>query len=139
PLTVSTLVVNLWVTPRLMRAMPAATLVAGGGVVAALGLIWLAVTGGVDFVVGVLAPSLVVGIGGGLLNTPLATIVTTGVRPEEAGAASGLMNTAKQFGGAIGLAAASTAASAAGGDAAPFALMAGALAVAVVLAGLLRR
>ncbi|WP_374206176.1 hypothetical protein [Gordonia zhenghanii] len=53
-----------------------------------------------------MVPSLMIEIGGGLMNTPLATLVTRGVRPEHAGAASGLMNTAKQFGGAIGLAAA---------------------------------
>ncbi|RNL84749.1 hypothetical protein [Halostreptopolyspora alba] len=52
-----------------------------------------------------LGPALLIGVGGGLLNTPLATVVTSGVDTENAGAASGLMNTSKQFGGAVGIAA----------------------------------
>jgi hypothetical protein len=46
--------------------------------------------------------------GGGLLITPLTAMVTAGVRESEAGAASGLMNTTKQVGGALGLAALAT-------------------------------
>src|SRR5699024_5333969 len=82
-----------------------------------------------------LVPTVVVGIGGGLMNTPLATLVTTGVRPEYAGAASGLMNTAKQFGGAIGLAAAITAAAIVGTDRAAFVLMAVALLTVIAAVG----
>ncbi|WP_193083608.1 hypothetical protein [Brevibacterium aurantiacum] len=42
------------------------------------------------------------------MNTPFATLVNTGVTPEHTGAAPGLMNTAKQFGGALGPAVATT-------------------------------
>ena len=52
-----------------------------------------------------LDPVVVVAVGGGLLNTPLTAAVTTGVTSAEAGAASGLMNTTKQVGAGIGLAA----------------------------------
>ena len=138
PLTACTLAANLWVTPRLMGRHPPRVLVVAGVALAAPGLLWLAVvdTGHVGLTV--LAPSVAIGLGGGLMNTPLATIVTTGVRPEHAGAASGLMNTAKQFGGAVGLAVMSTAAGFAGTDAAAFGLMALTLVLAGVLAAALR-
>ncbi|WP_375003788.1 MFS transporter [Aeromicrobium sp. CTD01-1L150] len=137
PLTVSMLAVNLWITPRLItRHAPRVLVVVGAGV-AAPGLLWLAALDPDAFVLAILVPSVVIGVGGGLMNTPLATLVTTGVLPEHAGAASGLMNTAKQFGGAIGLAAASTAAAVTGTDQAAFVLMGIALlAVIVVAAGI---
>ncbi|TCP51839.1 MFS transporter [Tamaricihabitans halophyticus] len=127
PLTASMLAVNLVVTPRLMKRYACSSLIALGVVIAVPGLLLLTVLGHGSFALAILVPSVVLGIGGGLLNTPLATLVTTGVRAEHAGAASGLMNTAKQFGGAIGLAAATTVAGAAGTDRAAFALMAVAL------------
>ncbi|TWF95141.1 MFS transporter [Saccharopolyspora dendranthemae] len=133
PLTVSTLVVNLWLTPRLMRTTEARSLIVAGVVIAVPGLLWLAVVDRGPFALAVLVPTVVIGIGGGLLNTPLATLVTAGVRPEHAGAASGLMNTAKQFGGAIGLATATTTAAITGTDSAAFVLMAAAL-LAVIAA-----
>jgi len=123
PLTASMLAVNLWATPRLMQRHAPRVLIVVGALVTIPGLLWLAVLDPGPFALTILAPSVVIGIGGGLMNTPLATLVTTGVRPEHAGAASGLMNTAKQFGGAIGLAAASTAATVAGTDQAAFVLM----------------
>ncbi|MEV2277089.1 MFS transporter [Nocardiopsis sp. NPDC049922] len=125
PLTLAMLVVNTWVTPRLMTGVPPRTLVVLGAATAALGLVWQAFAGGGSYVVTVLGPSTVIGVGGGLLNTPLATMVTTGVAADEAGAASGLMNTAKQFGGALGLAAATAATTLAGTDRAAFLLMGG--------------
>ncbi|GAA4985413.1 hypothetical protein HD597_004138 [Nonomuraea thailandensis] len=48
---------------------------------------------------------MLISLGAGLLNAPLTVTVTSGVAPGEAGAASGLMSTAKQIGGALGLAA----------------------------------
>ncbi|MFR9727799.1 MFS transporter [Saccharopolyspora sp. MS10] len=127
PLTASMLVVNLWLTPRLMKRSTPRSLIVAGALITAPGLIWLTVLDDGPFALTVLVPTVVVGIGGGLMSAPLATLVTTGVRAEHAGAASGLMNTAKQFGGAIGLAAATTAAAITGTDGAAFLLMAVAL------------
>lgn len=134
PLTASMLAVNLWITPRLMKRHALRSLIVIGVVIAVSGLFWLTALDHGPFVRTILVPSVVIGIGGGLMNTPLATLVTTGVRPEHAGAASGLMNTAKQFGGAIGLAAATTAAAIAGTDRAAFVLMAAALLVVIAVA-----
>ncbi|WP_116248032.1 MFS transporter [Nocardiopsis sp. FIRDI 009] len=140
PLTLTVLVVNTWVTPRLMARVPSRALVALGAATASAGLLWQAFAIGEGYVLTLLGPSVVIGVGGGLLNTPLATVVTAGVPAHEAGAASGLMNTAKQFGGALGLAAASAATALAGTDRAAFLLMGGLVGtVALLAAGLPRR
>jgi EmrB/QacA subfamily drug resistance transporter len=52
----------------------------------------------------VLGPSLLAGIGLGLSFVPVTIAAVTGTRPHEAGLASGLVNTAQQVGGALGLA-----------------------------------
>ncbi len=51
-----------------------------------------------------LAPSLLVAIGIGLAMVPATISAVAGVAPQEAGLASGLINTARLFGGALGLA-----------------------------------
>src|SRR5690625_7822823 len=90
PLTASMLVVNLWFTPRLMKRHAPRALIAAGVVVAVPGLLWLTVVDGGSFAVAVLVPTLMTGIGGGLMNKPLATPVTTRVRPEHHGPLSAL-------------------------------------------------
>ncbi|WP_242884948.1 MFS transporter [Actinomadura litoris] len=105
PHTLLTIVVGLHLTPRLMRRAPNRTLVAAGALVAASGFLWQsALTEGSGYAAGVLGPAVLISLGGGLLNTPLTAAVTSGVPAGDAGAASGLMNTAKQVGGALGLA-----------------------------------
>ena len=52
-----------------------------------------------------LLPTMVLfGIGGGMSFPALVTLAMAGVRPQEAGVASGLVNTTAQVGGALGLA-----------------------------------
>jgi hypothetical protein len=53
-------------------------------------------------------PSWMITLGLGLSFTPLAYAATAGVAPREAGLASGLVNTSRQIGGAVGLAALAT-------------------------------
>lgn len=122
PLTVTMLAVSAWGAPRLLRRFSLRAVAASGALVAAAGFAAQAAALGSGDLAVLLAPSLLIGIGGGLLNTPLATAVTSGVERADAGAASGLMNTSKQFGGAIGLAAL-TALPAAGGYHAAFIAM----------------
>ena len=52
----------------------------------------------------VLAPSLLVATGIGLAFVPVTICAVAGVAPHEAGLASGLVNTSRLFGGALGLA-----------------------------------
>lgn len=105
PHTLLTMIVGLRVTPRLMQRVDDRTLVIAGALTAACGFAWQsAITAESTYLTGVLGPAILISIGGGLLNTPLTTTVTSGVAGQDAGAASGLMNTAKQVGGALGLA-----------------------------------
>jgi hypothetical protein len=70
------------------------------------GLLWFSqvpASGG-TFAGDVLGPSLLAGIGLGLSFVPVTIAAVTGIRPHEAGLASGLVNTAQQVGGALGLA-----------------------------------
>ena len=72
----------------------------------AAGLFWFSRvpgTGG-TFAGDVLGPSLLAAIGLGLSFVPVTIAAVTGTRPHEAGLASGLVNTAQQVGGALGLA-----------------------------------
>ena len=57
-----------------------------------------------DYVTHVLPTMVLFGIGGGLGFPALMTIAMAGVRPADAGLASGLVNTTAQVGGALGLA-----------------------------------
>jgi MFS family permease len=52
----------------------------------------------------ILAPSLLVAIGIGLAFVPATIAAVAGVAPDEAGLASGLVNTSRMVGGAVGLA-----------------------------------
>jgi EmrB/QacA subfamily drug resistance transporter len=81
------------------------TLIAGLLLVAA-GLVWLSQVSapGGSYVGDVLFPSLLTAWGLGLAFVPVTIAAVTGTRPDEAGLASGLINTAQQVGGALGLA-----------------------------------
>jgi MFS family permease len=71
--------------------------------VAGLALLACAPAGG-TFVPDVLPGSVLLGMGAGIALTPVLLAATSSVRPEEAGLASGLVNTAFMLGGALGLA-----------------------------------
>jgi MFS family permease len=59
--------------------------------------------------VGDLLPGfLIIGVGIGFSFVPISIAALAGVKPSEAGLASGLINTSQQIGGALGIAALST-------------------------------
>ncbi|WP_324192971.1 MFS transporter [Nocardia cyriacigeorgica] len=139
PHTLVTIAVGTQVTPWLMRRVEARVLIAGGALLAAAGFAWQAQLGpDSTYLTGILGPALVFSIGAGLLNTPLTAAVTAGVPAADAGAASGLMNTTKQVGAALGLAAliTATAGPVPGYDRAFWLIAVAAIAVAAVAAGL---
>jgi hypothetical protein len=69
------------------------------------GLFWFSkVRTGGSFAGDVLGPSLLAAVGLGLSFVPVTIAAVSGTRPHEAGLASGLINTAQQVGGALGLA-----------------------------------
>jgi EmrB/QacA subfamily drug resistance transporter len=80
------------------------TLIAGLLFIAA-GLLWFSrVRPGGSFTADVLGPSLLAAIGLGFSFVPVTIAAVTGIKPTEAGLASGLINTSQQVGGALGLA-----------------------------------
>jgi EmrB/QacA subfamily drug resistance transporter len=70
------------------------------------GLFWFSLlpTHGAHFYSDILGPSLLAAIGLGLSFVPVTIAAVTGIKPGEAGLASGLINTSQQVGGALGLA-----------------------------------
>jgi hypothetical protein len=69
----------------------------------AAGMAWVDLSAGIDSTWLTFLPGLVVaGIGVGCTFAPMATVAMRNVRPQRAGAASGVLNTTRQVGGAIG-------------------------------------
>jgi EmrB/QacA subfamily drug resistance transporter len=70
------------------------------------GLVWFAQVDahGGTYVGDVLFPSLLAAVGLGLAFVPVTIAAVTGIRPDQSGLASGLVNTSQQVGGALGLA-----------------------------------
>ena len=76
-----------------------------GLLVAAGGLLWFAqVSPGGSFMADILGPSIVTGFGLAFAFVAGTIAATSGVSGEQAGLASGLVNTSQQIGGALGLA-----------------------------------
>jgi EmrB/QacA subfamily drug resistance transporter len=77
-----------------------------GPAVSAAGLIWLATTlrAGDAYLPHVFGPLVLFGLGLGLSFVPMTLAATQGVPIQQAGLASGLINTTRQMGGAVGLA-----------------------------------
>ncbi|MER6942685.1 MFS transporter [Nonomuraea sp. NPDC000554] len=85
------------------------TLLVIGGLLTATGLAWLGlISPDGAFATDVLGPSIVTSIGFGLCLGPVVSIATTGVAPRETGTASGLLNSSRQIGASLGLAALGT-------------------------------
>ncbi len=76
-----------------------------GGIIAAAGLFWLAALP-IDgrFLPHLLGPTLLVGCGLGLMIATAVHAAIAGIPPAETGLASGLLNTTRQLGGALGIA-----------------------------------
>jgi EmrB/QacA subfamily drug resistance transporter len=84
-------------------------ILAAGMLCVALGLAWFSrISADGGFLADILGPSLLaaVGLGFGFVTSTIAAV--SGVKPQEQGLASGLINTSQQIGGALGLAVLST-------------------------------
>ena len=109
PFPVVLIAVNLIVARFLVTRVGVRPMLLIGPLLSGIGFAWLSrlsETG--NYWSNMLAPSLVVSVGMGLLFVPLTLMVVSHVDNREQGAASGLLNTAQQIGGAIGLAAIGT-------------------------------
>ncbi|WP_406860634.1 MFS transporter [Streptomyces sp. HUAS MG47] len=95
--------------PRLMPVVGARNLAVLGALIAAAGFGWQStMTADGSFLGTILGPGILMMIGMGLTITPLASLATSGAAPDEAGLVSGLVNTSRTMGGALGLATLST-------------------------------
>jgi predicted MFS family arabinose efflux permease len=104
PMTLVNFVVAL-ANPRLGARVPNGVLLAGGTAVTLAGMAWLSRAGiGDAYLSSVALPMVLIGAGQGLAFAPLTNAGIAGVAPADAGAASGLVNTAHQLGTALGLA-----------------------------------
>ncbi|MFG2641577.1 MFS transporter [Streptomyces sp. NPDC048370] len=106
-------IVGSKLAPRLMPTTGARNLAVIGALVAATGFGWQStMTADGTFLTTILGPGILMMAGIGLLTTPLATLATSSAAPADAGLVSGLVNTSRTMGGALGLAVLSTVAAA---------------------------
>jgi EmrB/QacA subfamily drug resistance transporter len=107
--TTATIVVVAIIGQALVtRIGPRVVLTAGLLLVSLASFLYARLPVGGGYVADLLPPFLIAGVGLGLTFVPIQIAALTGVRPAEAGAASGMINTSQQIGGAIGLAAITT-------------------------------
>jgi EmrB/QacA subfamily drug resistance transporter len=92
------------VVPRVTERIGNDRLLIGGLALDLVGMTWLSRLGiGTPYFPGIAVPLVLMGVGMGLALTPLTAAGIAGVKPDDAGAASGLVNTAHQLGGSLGL------------------------------------
>jgi hypothetical protein len=107
-----------------------AMLLAGLGLVVAGLALFVRMPVGASYLVDVLPPMLLVGVGMGLAFPALMTLGMSGATPSDAGLVSGVMSTTQQVGGSLGLAMLATLASSRAGS-----LLAGGQGAAAALTG----
>jgi len=104
PMSLVQLTVSLSV-PRLTARFGNAALVTTGLVIATAAMGWITqIRPDSSFMVGTAGPLILLGIGQGIAFGPLTAAGIAGARTEDAGAASGLVNTAHQLGSTLGVA-----------------------------------
>jgi EmrB/QacA subfamily drug resistance transporter len=112
PMTV-TIIVGSTIVARLTARRGAKPLLVLGMTLEAIGLLLFSrVSADGSYLSDVLAPSLITAAGLGIAFVPVTIAAMAGVAPAEAGLASGLVNTSRQMGGALGLAILATVATA---------------------------
>ncbi|WP_433234548.1 MFS transporter [Actinomadura nitritigenes] len=103
PLSLGIVVAARGIAPLVPKVGPRPLLVAGL-LLSAAGLAWLSGAGaGADFLADLFGPTLVLGIGQGLVSASMTVAGTSEVGYREQGLVSGLLNTSRQVGGALGL------------------------------------
>jgi EmrB/QacA subfamily drug resistance transporter len=109
PLTL-TVVVAINISTRLVPRLGPKPLLVIGGLLAAAGFAWFgALDADGSFRTDLLGPSVLTGLGMGLSFVPLTGAAVDGLPRHEAGMASAVLNSSRQIGGALGLAALVTA------------------------------
>ena len=114
------------VVPRLAPRVGDTRLLTAGLLLALVGMTWLSQVGeDTPYFPQIALPLLLLGVGMGAALTPLTSAGIEGVAPGDAGAASGVVNTAHQLGGALGISVLVTVFTASGGGRSAHALAQG--------------
>jgi EmrB/QacA subfamily drug resistance transporter len=104
PMTIALFAVSRTV-PRLIPRFGTRPLMIAGMLPVIAGMTWLSrVSPATSYWTGVFEPMLLMGAGMGVVFVPLTTVSLAGVRSQDAGAASSMVNVMQQVGGALGLA-----------------------------------
>jgi len=104
PMTVLLFAVSRLV-PRLIPRFGGYRLMVVGMIPVVIGMAWLSrVSPQTDYWTGIFGPMALLGAGMGVVFVPLTTASLAGVRPQESGAASSMVNVMQQLGGSVGLA-----------------------------------
>lgn len=104
PLTLAIFAVSRISAPLVGRYGPQRLIIVGT-LGMATSFVWLSqISTTSDYVTSILGPMLLSGASAGLAFMPTTVAILGGVEPEHAGAASGLLQTMQQLGGAVGLA-----------------------------------
>ena len=104
PMAVS-IIIGAQLSSRSLTRLGCRPLLFAGTLLAAGGFAWLSqIPAAGNYWEHVFGPGCVIALALGVLFTPLAAAATAGVRPAEAGLASGVLNTSRQMGGSLGLA-----------------------------------
>lgn len=107
------IIIGAQISSRLVPKLGIRPLLLVGTAITASGFAWLSqIHAGDSYWTHVFGPGCIVSFSLGILFTPLASAATSGVSQTEAGLASGVLNTSRQIGGSVGLAALATIASA---------------------------
>jgi EmrB/QacA subfamily drug resistance transporter len=104
PFTVALFAMSQLSARRLVQRFGGKTMMVVGFTVSTSGMLLMTRLAASSSYISLLAPLVLFGAGNGLAFVPLTSTSLSGVRPEEAGAASGLVNVMQQLGGALGLA-----------------------------------
>ncbi len=105
PMTIGLFAVSR-AAPKLLARFAPKNLMLAGMLPVIGGMAWLStVSQSTSYLSGVLGPMLLFGIGMGVVFVPLTMASLAGVRPEDSGAASSMVNVMQQVGGSLGLAA----------------------------------
>jgi EmrB/QacA subfamily drug resistance transporter len=104
PMTVANFIVAVRVPQLTRRFGSNGRLLAAGLAITLVGMAWLSrLSADTSYLTGIALPMVLIGIGQGGSLGPLTASGIVGVRAEDAGAASGLVNVAHQLGGSLGL------------------------------------
>ncbi len=97
------------IAPRLMHRVGAKNLAITGALISAAGMVWQSrMSADGTYLTDLLGPGILMALGAGLMATPVASLGTSGAEPSDQGLVSGLINTSRQMGGALGLSILST-------------------------------